>query len=69
MATEKTTESPFADTGDDALANQIRNLVRELNLALGEARSRNINVTLVQQRAVGFGHNYKVEKIAVERPL
>ena len=55
----------FESTGDDALANQVRDAVKELNLVTQEAKKRGIVVTITTPRGMGF----KVESITAERKL
>ena len=64
MLTAKLSGEDFAQVGDEALANRIRDLVNALNVHLRVARDRNITVTIGPDEL-----GYKVERITVERPL
>lgn len=57
----------FEDTGDDALAANIRTQVVELNLLLREAKRRGITVSISAIR--GMPVSYQVDSITAERKL
>lgn len=65
MLSDTELQARFEDTGDDALAKHVRDVVKELNQVLREMKRRDIGITLVKTPAGAF----VVERVWVERPL